>query len=221
MMNLRKQVVAFVLGIIVGAVLVGTAALTVTTSSSSSGAGDQARTRARGSVPGRQSGSVSACRAVSRHQTLALNAADASLAQWQVHVGAMNKLVAGEITLAQAQAFWEQTRVGAHRLIARYRAAALAFAQLDARCPAARSGGDEPTALRACRSAVAAEGQALQAGDTAIATWRRHVRDMDMLRMGHLSPAKATMMWRRSWRTGVEQLHAYRAAARAARRSSC
>ena len=37
---------------------------------------------------------------------------------------------------------------------------------------------------------------------------------MDMLRMGMLSPEKATAMWLSMWRRGVRDLDAYRAAAR-------
>ena len=37
---------------------------------------------------------------------------------------------------------------------------------------------------------------------------------MDMLRMGTLSPEKATEMWLAMWRRGVRDLDAYRAAAR-------
>jgi hypothetical protein len=39
-----------------------------------------------------------------------------------------------------------------------------------------------------------------------------HVRDMEMLRDGQLSPAEATRMWLASWQSGMRQLKAYRAA---------
>jgi hypothetical protein len=38
---------------------------------------------------------------------------------------------------------------------------------------------------------------------------------MDMLRMGTLSPEDATRMWLTMWQRGVQELRAYRAAARA------
>lgn len=159
------------------------------------------------------------CREVVAAQAPARRAAAAALAQWRVHVGAMNQLVAGEISLSQASAFWASTRVGAKRLLARYDAAVATLANSDVSCPAEPSdAGGLPSP---CRMAVTADRRELRAADTAIETWRHHVVDMEMLRMGHMSPAQATRMWLRNWRQGVDELASYRDARQRARAQQC
>lgn len=165
------------------------------------------------------SGAAEQCRQVVRAQAPARRAAAVTLAQWAVHVGAMNKLVAGKITLSQATAFWNRTRVGAKRRLARYDAAVRTLATTDASCPSESTGSAGADAT--CRKAFVADRHELRAADTAIATWRHHVVDMDMLRMGHLSPAQATQMWLRNWHKGVAQLDEYHAARRHALSQHC
>lgn len=139
--------------------------------------------------------------------------------QWAVHVGAMNKLVVGEITLPQATAFWNQTRVGAHRRIRTFDRAMAPIARDGVDCPAPRLLGTGVSAnVRSCSAQVAAEVRALDAARTAISTWRHHVDDMDRLRLGELSPAAATQMWLAMWQRGVGELDTYRAAAKAVQR---
>jgi hypothetical protein len=76
--------------------------------------------------------------------------------------------------------------------------------------------------LRSCAERVAQERTAFEDARIAMRTWKAHIRHMDMLRAGQMSPATATRMWLASWRRGVEQLRAYRAAVRAVDRSgSC
>ena len=75
--------------------------------------------------------------------------------------------------------------------------------------------------VRSCARAVAARNKVIHAAETSARTWDKHVMDMEMLRMGHLSPAKATAMWIASWRTGVHQLKEYHAAVRAMKRQHC
>ena len=146
-------------------------------------------------------------------------AAAAALAQWGVHVGAMNKLVSGKISLSQASAFWNRTRVGAKRLLARYDAAVRARADADVSCPDEHSGAQAVHA--SCRAAVTAERRELRAAATAIATWRHHVVDMEMLRMGRMSVAQASRMWLRNWRKGVAQLESYHEARKRALSQHC
>jgi hypothetical protein len=174
---------------------------------------------------------LESCRRLDDRVRDALRAASPALSQWEIHVGAMNKLVAGVITLRQANAFWNNTRFAAQQNLATFRAAerrASRADRTDARCPRpmSRMSGMSGTAgmkhspkLASCARREAADQRALDAADTAIATWSHHVTAMNMLRMGHLSPARAGRMWLRSWREGVRQIRAYHEAARAARTS--
>jgi hypothetical protein len=146
--------------------------------------------------------------------------AKAALDQWAVHVGAMNQLVTGSITLPQATAFWNRTRVGAYRRIAAFDTADRALRRSGVDCPApALLGTRSSPALRACSRHVAALTEQLDAARTAISTWADHVQAMDMLRMGKLSPARATQMWLSMWQRGTDQIDRYSAAARAAART--
>jgi hypothetical protein len=146
-----------------------------------------------------------------------LQQARPALDQWEVHVGAMNKLVVGSITLQQATAFWNQTRVGAYDRIGRFENAE---AQLDRRgvdCAAPRLlGSGASPALRACAQHVNAELRALDSARTAITTWKHHMQAMDQLRSGKLSPTAATQMWLTMWQRGVHELEGFRTAADAA-----
>jgi hypothetical protein len=150
---------------------------------------------------------------------LPLRRAASSIDQWEVHVGAMNKLVAGTITLQQASAFWNQTRVGARDRVRKFERAwsRLQRQGLDCPSPGMLPSGSRPQ-LRSCSRKVAADMRVLHAAGIAIQTWRRHVGAMNMLRMGTLSPSTATQMWVAMWHRGQHEIETYRAAARAAHR---
>jgi hypothetical protein len=131
-----------------------------------------------------------------------------------VHVQAMNELVVGEITLQQATRFWNRTRVGAQRNVDRFRRAWSALARTGVDCPSPNLLGPATAAARSCSRLTDAELRVAQAAKTSIDTWDEHVQHMDMLRMGTLSPARATEMWLGMWRRGVRDLATYRAATR-------
>jgi hypothetical protein len=146
-----------------------------------------------------------------------LQLARPALDQWDVHVGAMNKLVVGAITLQQATAFWNQTRVGAYDRIGRFENAEAQLEKRGVDCAAPRLlGSGASPALRACAQHVNAELRALDSARTAIATWKHHMHAMDQLRSGQLSPSAATKMWLMMWQRGVHELEGFRAAADAA-----
>ena len=77
------------------------------------------------------------CREADAELTGQLQAAAPALDQWEIHVAAMNKLVTGEITRAQAGAFWSQSKVDARRNLARFDSAArqASSAETDVRLP--------------------------------------------------------------------------------------
>jgi hypothetical protein len=150
---------------------------------------------------------------------LPLRRAASSIDQWAVHVGAMNQLVSGAITLQQATAFWNRTRMGARHRVERFERASgrLQRQGLDCPPPGMLPSGS-PRQLRACSREVAADLRVLHAAGIAIHTWRRHVNAMNMLRMGKMSPSTATQLWLAMWHRGQQEIETYRAAARAARK---
>lgn len=160
------------------------------------------------------------CQDVAESLAVPLRAARPALDQWEVHVGAMNKLVVGAITLQQATTFWSQTRAGAQERIADFRTAERTPRREDATCPVAAFRPRAPAALSACLRQVQAGRRALEAARTAISTWQMHVRAMEALRSGRLSPTAATRMWLSMWRRGVAELRTFRAADRAAQRET-
>jgi hypothetical protein len=147
-----------------------------------------------------------------------LRRASASVAQWEIHVGAMNQLVSGAITLPQATAFWNRTRVGALQRVQQFERAWTRLQRQGVNCPRpARLTSQSVPKLRSCAEEVHTDMQVLRAARTAIGTWRRHVRAMNMLRMGKLAPSKATRMWVAMWPRGQHEINMYRVAARVAR----
>lgn len=158
------------------------------------------------------------CGEVYDEQALPLRTAAASMAGWRVHVSAMNQLVAGKITLAQASDFWNQTRRQAADLLAAYDGAAGAYAARTTRCPATDRSGDQ---AGACHGAVTARNATLRRADAALATWRVHVHHMEMLRAGTMDPDTATRLWQKSWHAGVAQIRAYDTARSGARALAC
>jgi len=164
---------------------------------------------------------LTACRAVYEAQQQPLQDAAPAMDQWEVHVGAMNKLVVGAITLAQATQFWNQTRVGAMAHLDAFAKSDGQYLQRTTRCapPATRRpSGDK---LDACQRSVAARSRVLHLAREALATWRMHVMHMEMLRDGKMSPARATTLWLHSWRAGQAQIDQYRSALAAARGARC
>lgn len=165
---------------------------------------------------------LQSCRHADGEVRRALDAAGPAMSQWEVHVGAMNKLVAGAITLPQATAFWNNTRVAARQHLASFRRSERQATLDPATCRhpmAAMPGMGGSPRLKACVRRLAADRRVLAAADTAMTTWRRHVVDMEMLRAGSMSPTRATRMWLSSWQEGVRQIRAYHQAERAARAS--
>ena len=163
------------------------------------------------------------CREVFQAQSAPLKAAAVAMDQWEVHIGAMNKLVVGAITLKQATQFWNQTRVGASENLKSFASARELYQQRSSRCPEPNSSLAKAISpeRRACYRAVAARHDALRLGLVSLETWKGHVHHMEMLRRGEMTPQEATQLWLQSWHQGNDELRAYRAAARAAKGKIC
>jgi hypothetical protein len=224
-------VVALLYGLALGALLVGIAWKVLpgvggsgTPESSANGelAGAHSSARqARSSEASAADRRLSRCQQVYAAQQKPVRAAAVAMAQWQIHIGAMNKLVVGAITLQQATAFWNSTRVGAHAHLDAFAAADGHLRQLTVRCPSPVHHAEAGRQLAQCERAVAADWRVLDLARTALGTWGHHVKDMEMLRMGTMSPATATQMWLQSWQKGQQEVTTYRAAVSATRHLDC
>jgi Mrp family chromosome partitioning ATPase len=155
---------------------------------------------------------VKECQSTWDAQTQPLHAAASSLSQWQLHIKAMNQLVAGKISLDQAQAFWERTRVRAAQRVRRFQRADATYTVGQYSCPTlvtSENPGPRLTAVSACRRDVAQRDDVLRAARVAVDTWHHHVMDMNMLRNHTMSPARAIRRWNKHWKQGVAELHHY------------
>jgi hypothetical protein len=158
---------------------------------------------------------------VYQKQTPPLRDAAAAMAQWQIHIGAMNQLVLGVISLQQATQFWNQTRVGAQAHLHAFRVAVAPLEQSSAPCPTPpRSAASTGTLVR-CERAVAARSDVLRASQVALGTWRMHVMHMEMLREGKMTPQQAETLWLQSWHEGQREVTRYGAAVKASRGAHC
>ena len=167
--------------------------------------------------------SIASCETRWQAQGRPLLAAQKSLQQWRLHVGAMNRLVAGQISLAQATAFWNQTRLGAIRNVERFKESYGYYEAGAEQCmePGQSTSSDDDVTLRKCVRAARVGDRVLGIAELAITTWEHHVHDMEMLRTGQITPAQATAMWQASWRAGNRQLTRYEHAVGRALRMQC
>jgi hypothetical protein len=160
------------------------------------------------------------CIEVFEAQTDPLRATEASLSQWELHVGAMNQFVTGAITLEQAKAFWSESRSSVADLLERRAAAMEKYAQRTARCPLTEP-GTMTADLSRCAEAVAARGMVLDAASVAHASWREHVQQTEMVRTGELSADEMVRQWLANPQDGEEGLSDYRSAADDAEGQTC
>ncbi|NYG07410.1 hypothetical protein BJ986_001897 [Phycicoccus badiiscoriae] len=167
------------------------------------------------------------CRLANLRQKAPLSAAEVSLAQFDKHIDAMNLLVAGKISLSVATTYWDQTRVKAAENARAFHRADQALGANAATCPALDPAVAGPApyaqvvAIMSCARAITARTTALAQARTAVSTWEHHVHDMEMLRMGHITPAQAVAAWQKAWKTGANQLAAYDEAAAKATAIPC
>ena len=152
------------------------------------------------------------CRSTWDAQTAPLEAAAKSLQLWQVHVDATNQLVAGKITLDQANSFWQRTRTQAAHQIHRFHSTDAAYQAGQHSCSVpdlTRSTDAGLAALTSCQQAVTQRNDTLEAARVAINTWHQHVADMNLLRAGTPSTAQAVQIWNKSRRQGIAELDNY------------
>lgn len=223
---LRVLVGALIGGLVVGVVWLGQVVITRDNEpSGSDGAIRQSSGQHGPADSGEPAGDgttrLERCAEVYTAQDEPLRAADAALGQWEVHIGAMNKLVVGAITLKQARQFWNQTRVRAASGLDDFATADQRFDQRTARCPVPARSAEATTGLESCHQAVAARKQAIRLATVALRTWEEHVHHMNMLRAGDMTPEEATALWLQSWRQGDREARDYRTAEQTAEGLTC
>jgi hypothetical protein len=231
--NLSRRARALLPGMLIGAVLVtlvwAISALVADGSDSGASLIDapghrSVPSRAPSPVPNAPASSptqaqLQRCLRVTTAQGPVLRDAGAAVAQWQVHIGAMNKLVAGALTLQQAKQFWAQSRVGARDRLIAFDGALRHLNEPPHDCGQASAvGAAQPTGmkLRRCELAVSARDDVLHAARDALSTWRMHMKHMDMLRSGMLSPSRAEALWIKSWHQGQQEVDRFRSEMRKA-----
>ena len=223
------QVLIFLLGALLGAVVVGIFwwALEAQDKDVSSGVDRQPLGDVSSSSAGLPSASAelspardaadaksAQCAEVYTSQAGALGAVNPAMRQWEVHIGAMNQLIDGEITLQQATRFWNETRRAAQDALEKYAAAHRDYKQRAARCGAAAS--QVSPEIGPCVRLIGARNRTIHSATVALDTWRVHAEHMEMLRRGEMTPAQATRLWLKSWHRGNRQVRAYHDAHHAA-----
>jgi len=122
-------------------------------------------------------------------------------------------LVAGQITMGQASAYWAKTQVRAAQNVQRFVTADGTYAARDFSCPAPgptlRPDPGVAATLSDCRRAIAQREEAIESARVAIETWHHHVMDMNMLAAGKMSSARAVALWNEYWRQGQAEVHDY------------
>ena len=171
-------------------------------------------------IPGSAENRLTRCEEVFAAQTPLLDTLAAPLSQWRKQISRTNKLVTGVITLEEGLSVWDQTRVEVIDALARYRSARAVFDERTARCPAPDEGTPKSFEVQ-CSQGTAARDAQIGAADTALASWRQHVEDLELLREGQITFEEMSQRWLTTWREDVKELKTYSSAARAAEGQVC
>lgn len=135
------------------------------------------------------------CRSVLVAQGRVVTAAEAPIAQWRIHIGAMQKLAAGQITLKQATKFWDDTQHASHGAITSFEVVNATYVKTK----------KSPVCIPELRSGEIV----LALARRTIEQWHAHANDMDLLDKGELSASKALARWEEFYPRGQAQLAAY------------
>ncbi|MGH8970227.1 MAG: hypothetical protein ACRDV1_09795 [Actinomycetes bacterium] len=153
------------------------------------------------------------CRAADRLATRDMAAVDVAIVQWRRHIDAMTDLVAGKISLAQANDFWDATRLAGRQSLAQWHRVDRLFLRDHGSCSKpVRTTNDT---VRSCQERVAAATDVLAAARHTLDDWAVHVEQMEQLRAGKLSPAHALHLWNAMYQRGLVGLRHFDAENRA------
>lgn len=133
-----------------------------------------------------------------------MQAADRAMVQWRRHITAMTDLVEGRITLAQATQFWDATRIAGKRTVAQWQQADAEFRHGSRGCLQSRAAGAGQAA--SCQVRTSAAAVLLATERASLRDWRRHIRQMESLRAGRITPAHALHLWNAMYQRGLAGL---------------
>jgi hypothetical protein len=133
-----------------------------------------------------------------------LQSADAAMVHWRRHITAMTDLVAGRMTLAQATEFWDATRVAGKRTVTTWQRADGEFRRGSRSCLESSSAGSGPGA--SCQVRTSAAAVLLATERASLRDWRRHIRQMESLRAGRITPEHALHLWDAMYQRGLSGL---------------
>jgi hypothetical protein len=133
-----------------------------------------------------------------------LQAAGAAMVHWRRHITAMTDLVDGRITLAQATRFWDATRLAGKRTVESWWDADAEFRRGSRACLGAPVAGSGPAASCQVRTSAAAVLLATERGS--LRDWRRHIKQMESLRAGKITPEHALHLWDSMYQRGLAGL---------------
>jgi hypothetical protein len=207
--------VAFAVVLTLALLLIGRWSVTVWAEQMSPFPADSRDSTAR-HVGGLTSARPGGCRDVIPAEARATRAARTATAQWEVHVGAMNKLALGAVTQAQAEQFWAGNRQSAARSLAEFDEAQRLVDRRREQCPGPPGGAVDEG--RGCAAVIGARRLELDRAEAVLDTWRAHLRRTEKMWRGELSLERATQLWLASWDERVRQMDVYRRAAHSTQR---
>jgi hypothetical protein len=132
-------------------------------------------------------------------------AAERTLQEWRLHIETMDQLVAGKISMDDANLLWDESEHGALRRIDR-------FKRIDADLKSSPTNCDieDPTGPTGeCADAAQAVERTIDVARAAVDTWKHHIQEMARLRAGEITEEEAIQSWHRLWRTGQVQTVKY------------
>jgi hypothetical protein len=157
---------------------------------------------------------VKACREGVKAADEVLKQARTGVLHWQAHVAAEREAAEGDISIADRQRIFAETRLQGPGDQKRYADALRAYDKVtDASCSKIR-GADSTVAatLARCQQRAKAQAAVLRTAAAAMGDWKRHLADMQRSREVHVENAQR--VWIEAYKAAPPNINAYERAAR-------
>jgi hypothetical protein len=164
---------------------------------------------------------MNACRNRVRAADEVLRQARPGVQHWAAHVDAERRAAEGDITIAERQRIFRETRLKGPGDQKRYTNALRAYDKLkDARCGKAK-GADAQTAatLARCQQRANAQARVMRTAAAAMGDWKQHLADMQRSAVQHNSDAQ--QVWIEAYKAAPPNIKAYNRAAREFKAPKC